>query len=398
MSESYLTLGLVTACAAFVPEKPLQCLLAGFLLGIGAWAKSQAFLLAPLWAALLFFRGQRKGAVAVVVGVSVVVVPVSIVCMAKTGVPAFISTNGGQTFALGQCPIKSIVSEDPQGHWSVAFGVPNLYQRVGRGEVEATWEDAHFYTPFNHSGYYMKVGMNCLKKYPKHAIKMFFLHAIDTFAGPPWSNVVPWPDSHIGYDPPHLFHISFGPFSAISNLFVSYVIAPLAFYAMWRRRRDDGMYYLFVFPIGSLLFSAVAFHGDPRFRSPYDFFFFMAAALAYVELKARWDARHALPDMVIAAPEAFAPAVPVMPELSMDAPVAPDRDVQAPALPETATQADPVAPAAEAPVERPAEATLVDPAATLPAVAETATLTEPLAPAVEPVAPGEPPKKPDEPA
>ena len=31
----------------------------------------------------------------------------------KAGVPAFISTNGGQTFALGQCPMRSMMYEHP---------------------------------------------------------------------------------------------------------------------------------------------------------------------------------------------------------------------------------------------------------------------------------------------
>jgi 4-amino-4-deoxy-L-arabinose transferase-like glycosyltransferase len=53
LSENWLTISLIGACAAFVPGQPLMCLLAGALLGLGAWAKPPSFLLALLWAAAL---------------------------------------------------------------------------------------------------------------------------------------------------------------------------------------------------------------------------------------------------------------------------------------------------------------------------------------------------------
>src|SRR5207253_35619 len=116
--------------------------------GYGAWAKSQAFMLAPLWALLWLWRGRRwKPAAAVLVAIALCVIPISVVATLKAGVPAFISTNGGQTFALGQCPIRSIVYEHPTEHWRIGWSAPDLNQRAPRGEVEGSWGDGVFNEP-----------------------------------------------------------------------------------------------------------------------------------------------------------------------------------------------------------------------------------------------------------
>jgi hypothetical protein len=281
MSETYLTIGLAGAMALLQPERPRSALAAGLALGYGAWAKSQAFLLAPLWAALLLLDRKVKPAVAVLVGVLCFVVPVSVIATIKSGQPSFISSNGGQTFALGQCPVRTMIFEHPQEHWRILWSAPDLNQRTPRGEVEASWQDAVFDVPFNHSRYYMGVGLDCIRRYPRHALRTLFFHVADTFSGPPWSNIIPWPESHAGYEVP----------AAIANWFVSYLLAPLAFFALALHRRERGIWIVFGFPVLSLLASAVLFHGDPRFRVPYDFTFFLAGAQGYFTLRAAWLSR-----------------------------------------------------------------------------------------------------------
>ncbi|MBS2029540.1 MAG: hypothetical protein JST54_16680 [Deltaproteobacteria bacterium] len=297
MSETYLTIGLAAALALLDPAKPKSAFKAGLALGYGAWAKSQAFLLAPLWALLWLWRGRRwKPGIAVGVAVVMCLVPISIVATVKSGVPAFISTNGGQTFALGQCPIRSIVYEHPKEHWRIGWSAPDLNQRTPRGEVEASWGDAIFNEPFNHSSYYMKVGLDCIRRYPKNALRAMFYHVADTFSGPPWSNIVPWPDSHNGYYVPTM----------ISNLFLAYFIAPLAFFGLWKKRHEDGIWLAFGLPFTSLLASAVLFHGDPRFREPYDFMFMLAGMQGWFILRDRWRARKTPPAVAAEQPTTIA--------------------------------------------------------------------------------------------
>jgi hypothetical protein len=123
----------------------------------------------------------------------------------------------------------------------------------------------------------MREGFTCIERYPRHALKMALLHLADTFSGPPWSNEIPWPDSHTGWFVPSL----------LSNLFVSYLVTPFALLGMWWNRRSAAMWLFGIFPLLSTLATAVLFHGDPRFRAPYDFFLFIAAAVAWVQRKDR---------------------------------------------------------------------------------------------------------------
>jgi hypothetical protein len=226
-------------------------------------------------------RGRRIApAAAVVVGAVVVVLPMSVLASAHLHRSVLLSPNGGQTFALGQCPIQSIYYDDPQTHTGAQFGLPDVHQRIGRGEAEASWGEAHYTEPFFNSGYYFRQGLDCIRQYPGHALRSLAYHLLDTFAGPPWSNVVPWPESA-------------GPFPALtllSNLLVAYLVAPLAFLGLLLRFRDERIWLIFALPVASLLASAVLFHGDPRFRVPYDFVFFLGAGAAAQALVERYRA------------------------------------------------------------------------------------------------------------
>ena len=282
MSETYLNFGLALALATFDPNSVKRSFWGGFALGYATWAKSQALLLAPLWAALMIWRGRRwKPSIAVCVGVALWVIPISIVATKKSGVPSFVSANGGQTFALGQCPIRSIIFEDPIGHGRVAWGAPDLAQRASRGGPEASWREAQFDVPFSNSRYYMKVGLDCIRQYPWNAVRTFFFHVSDTFAGPPWTDVVTWP----------IAHDNFVAFAAWSNWILAYLVAPFAFYGLWHKRRDDGIWLAFGLPFASCLATAIMFHGDPRFREPYDFMFMLAGVQGWFIYRAKRASR-----------------------------------------------------------------------------------------------------------
>ncbi|MBS2026896.1 MAG: hypothetical protein JST54_03240 [Deltaproteobacteria bacterium] len=280
MSENYLAIGLIGACALFVPEKPLRLLGAGLLLGLAAWAKSQAVLLAPMWSLVLWRRGQRLSAVLLTAGTLAVVVPISIYVSVLNHQPTFISYNGGQTFALAHCPIREISYNDPVGHTGAMFTLPVQNQRFERGDVEASWGNAAYHEPFVHSNFYMREGFKCIQRYPLHYLRMIFYHVADTFCGPPWSITMPWPDSHT----------HFRYFSLVSNLFVCLVCFPLALWGLKQRWREMAMWVYFVLPLSSVLITAVLFHGDSRFRCPYDFGIFIAACAA---IEVWWKRRHA---------------------------------------------------------------------------------------------------------
>lgn len=279
MSENYLAFGVIGACALYVPEKPVRLLLAGLALGLGAWAKSQAILLAPMWSLVLWRRGRRLGAVLVTAGALAVVLPVSAWVSWRAHKPTFISFNGGQTFALAHCPIREISYNDPKTHTGALFTLPVQNQRFERGDPEASWGSAHYTEPFVDSNFYMREGFKCIARYPKHYLRQIFYHVVDTFCGPPWSITMPWPDSHT----------RFRPFSLGSNMFLCGLIAPLAFLGLWWRRREDAMWVYFALPLASVLLTAVLFHGDSRFRCPYDYGFFIAAAAA---VEFWWKKRH----------------------------------------------------------------------------------------------------------
>jgi 4-amino-4-deoxy-L-arabinose transferase-like glycosyltransferase len=283
LSENWLSLCLVGACAAFVPGKPLMCLLAGALLGLGAWAKPPAFLLALLWGAWLLRRRKWVSAAFTMAGTLAIVLPISLLVSVRTGSPSFISTNGGQNFALGYCPIKTIAYSIPWLQEKSSFELPVVTQRAERGEVEATWPTAYFRERFVNSGFYFRTGLACIRQHPAHAARMVLLHAADTFAGPPWSSVIPWPDSG-----DYTAQWSLGsirvrrPYRLLartSNFFVSYVVLSLALLGAWRARHRAGTWALVVLPIVALLASTVAFIADPRFRVPYDFCLFVGAAV-----------------------------------------------------------------------------------------------------------------------
>jgi hypothetical protein len=61
-------------------------------------------------------------------------------------------------------------------------------------------------------------------------------------------------------------------------------VLPLAILGAWRARHRAGTWFFVVLPMITTLASTVAFIADPRFRVPYDFCLFVAAAVQIVRL------------------------------------------------------------------------------------------------------------------
>ena len=268
LSENYLAFAVIAACALFTPRKARYLFAAGVMIGLGAWAKSQCIVLAPLWSLALWQQRKRLGALVLMLGGLAVVVSVSLYVSLVNHQPTFISYNGGQTFALSHCRIRDIAYSNPVTHSAMSFGLPVAWQRIERGEVEASWPHGRYQTPFVDSSFYLHEGLRCIKTEPQHFLRMVFYHVADTFTGPPWSLTVPWPDSHT----------AFRRWAFFSNLLVCWVAFPLALVGFYARRRNLGVWVLFALPLASVLATAVLFHGDPRFRAPYDFGIFIAAS------------------------------------------------------------------------------------------------------------------------
>ncbi len=302
LAENYLTFFLTLALALLRPEKPGSCFLSGLSLGLGAWFKAQAFTLLPLWALALWWAGRpsapdpkprRTAALALAAGCLLWVVPESVLVSRIAHRPLFMSSNGGQNFYSGHCPIHLATCT---GSWGVyAGGLPKVYQR------DEGWPDVAFSAPFYDSPFYLKQGLVCIRQ-SGWRFGLWLVQQIgDTFAGWPGSTIDVWPD----------WATEQKPWARGTNLAVAYLFAPLAFLGLWRERRRLGAWLGFGLPMASVLGVAVIFLGDPRFRQPYDVFLFGSAATvlagaAEAAWLARLQGRLRLAARPLAAPARFA--------------------------------------------------------------------------------------------
>ncbi len=286
LAENYLLFFLAVSLALLSPDRPGRTFFAGLALGLAAWFKAQAFTLLPLWGFALWWAGRRAArdpragsgdptwpdtpprrlsALTLLLGCLVFVVPESVLVSRIAGRPIFMSSNGGQNFYSGHCPIHLATCT---GSWGAyAGGLPKVYQR------DEGWPDVTFSVPFYDSAFYLKQGLLCIRQ-SGWRLPIWLLQQIgDTFAGWPGSTIDVWPD----------WSTAQFPWARGTNLAIAYLIAPLAFLGLWRSRRRLGAWLAFGLPAISVLGVALLFLGDPRFRQPYDFFFFGAAASVLVE-------------------------------------------------------------------------------------------------------------------
>jgi Dolichyl-phosphate-mannose-protein mannosyltransferase len=283
MAETYVTFLLALSLALLVPERPLAALGSGVALGLATCFKAQAFVLWPLWAILLWWVGRSTrsrpmqwSALALGVGTLLVVVPESIVISRVAGHPVFLSTYGGQNVYVGHCHVKLLTCDG--GPLGVFYsGVPKVYQR------NEPWPDVTFPVSVFDSGFYVREGLACFTQSFSFAATWLIQQLGDVFAGWPGSTIDPWPESGT----------SFRGWNRGANLAVAYLFAPLAFIGLWLGRRRLGTWLGFGMPILSVLAIALVFSGDPRYREPFDFFFFGSAGLAIEAVLARLRERRA---------------------------------------------------------------------------------------------------------
>ena len=291
-SEGYLTFWLVLAIALLDPDRPSRMALAGLALALGALVKPQVMLLGPMWFGLLAMRRQWKQAAALTAACGAVVLPASAICSRATGHLQVLSSTSGVVMVQAWCPVKDV--EAHSSAWNMAFGLPTVSTRIGRGEPEAQWGHAKYDVPFSDSGFYVREGLHCIARFPAHALRTLVLNLWDTFGGPPWSFQGPWPDAATDWRKPTLW----------CNQLFSWLVAPFAFLGMWRYRRDRGMLFAVTLPFASCVVNCLVFHGEPRFRVPYDFAILVGAWMGLASLGRQREVAPVAPDAPVTALDA----------------------------------------------------------------------------------------------
>ncbi len=283
MAETYLAFLLVLAVVLLSPTNAWRCLAAGLTLGFACLFKGYTLLIVAAWAALLFWR-HRRAAVALVAGTMLVVIPESVAVSKIAGRPALLSTNGGQIFYSGHCPIHLLTCIGPAGTW--VAGAPTTYQ------LHPEWPDVLINVGCYDSAAYYKMGWLCTTqmgwRLPGWALEQVF----NAFGGWPGHAVDPWPvDEDLPGRPlGHWFNIA------------TALLTPFALFAWWRRRRELNSWIIIGVPFAVILGIALIFMGDPRYREPFDAFLLAGAAAGLVELAGIVARRRARPAPTPAAP------------------------------------------------------------------------------------------------
>ncbi|MGB2874979.1 MAG: glycosyltransferase family 39 protein [Gaiellaceae bacterium] len=247
-----------------------QGVLAGAL-GAFAVATRPQFLLNLALVALPFLprrRRNRRAALAFVASAALLLACVVAFNSAIAGRVTGLGREGGVTFFLGQCHVKTVSVSKGTSYWSIG---PPPYQQNGGAVAyfpgHEIWEEGFFY----------RKGLHCIARegahYPVHAAQMI----ADMTA-----TSKPWPQAN----EPTLRNVVDG-----ANLLYGYGLLPLivlvAVVRIARRlptaRGETALlaHLLCIVPI------AILYLGDPRLRAPYDVFGLMLGAVAAAALLGR---------------------------------------------------------------------------------------------------------------
>jgi hypothetical protein len=294
MTETYLMFCFALALACLDPERPGLCLLAGLALGVGTLFKAQALPLVAVWGLLLLLwrsprdaaepppsrtravtgwllSRPRLGALALGLGVAVLVFPESLTISQVLGKPTLLPPYGGQNFYLGHCDVRMLTLDGrPDGLYLVSLSSDAV-------QLEPPWPDVTFHVSFLDSAFYVHEGMKCLRRSLPHTLYWMGEQILKTLAGVPGQTLDPWP---IRMDQPF--------WTRVFNFALVYGLLPVALWGLWLRRRDRRSWIAFGGPMIAVLGTALLFWGNPRYRVPFDLFICAGAAVGYCAL---WDRR-----------------------------------------------------------------------------------------------------------
>ncbi len=281
MGETYLMFFVALAFACLDPERPLRCLFAGLVLGLGAQFKSQALPLAVVWLAILliwdarraFFSRPRLAAVMLALGVLAIQIPESLALSRMMGRPTLLPPYGGQMFYLGHCDVRTQTMDGgPEGIYMTSGNTKAV-------QLKEPWRNQKFNVSVLDWAFFVDRGSRCLQSLP-HALGWTARQLVDVLAGVPGATIDPWP---LRMDHPHL--------SRVFNCAIAYGLFPLALWGLWQRRRERGAWLAIGGPLIAVWGVAALFMGNPRFREPFDLFILCGAAVGLTALRDRFKRR-----------------------------------------------------------------------------------------------------------
>ena len=183
-----------------------------------------------------------------------------------TGEYGVVSTNGGFNFFQGRSHIKDAHFNDIQRNTVYMFSSPvAIYNNY-------TYNDTFPTGPYD-SKYFFNKGIEVAKSDVPLTIKYSLDNIYELLILPDI-----WPSSSIDKPFPGLIKIS-------SILFIFLVLLPSFFILIvYFNTFLQGLRFLIILPILSILITTFIFYGDPRFRVPYDVFFIVLAGYFYYEV------------------------------------------------------------------------------------------------------------------
>lgn len=204
------------------------------------------------------------------------VAPESVAVSRIAGRPTLLSTNGGQIFYSGHCPVHLVTCQGAQGTW--ISGAPTSMA------LHPEWPDVQIDVPCYDTAAYHRMGLLCLRQMGWGAVGWGAEQVADAFAGWPWRPMDPWP---IDEDAPE------GALARGFNLAMAWLALPLLLWALWQRRRAPEIWLAAGVPLLAVLAVALIFLGDPHYRSSFDPFLLAGATAGGAEIWSAWRRRRA---------------------------------------------------------------------------------------------------------
>ncbi len=253
------------------PRGPLPVLAAGLLLGLCAVTRPNALLFLPVWFVLYAFRRRWRDALLLAAGCAVPILPVTARNIAATGEFVLISSTGGINFFIGNNARATGRDSAFPGLTQWTF---EKVHRLAEEESGGPLGDAEV------SRYYFRRGIRFIGRNPAAWIKLTGRKVVQLLSAYEMPNVK---------DPN--FQRTRSRFLDLPILPSFGIIAPLAFFGYFRRRRGRsprGPVLLFA---GVYAISVILFFVNGRYRIPLTPFFILFASTGLVDLAQRMRRR-----------------------------------------------------------------------------------------------------------